>query len=110
MPRRLTDWDPIMKRRREYVPQADGSMQVRSYYDVEDIVEANKASVANTSKNAPWGDMVRVASIPLFLYFRFQKEGIIDPNGDVTDEKRFLRLLDDPDWSKLRTRRGLLSR
>ena len=49
-----------------------------------------------------WGDMTRVASIPLSLYFDLKKKGIAD------DPVAMKRWLNDPDQRFFRTRPGRL--
>ena len=53
-----------------------------------------------TDKRTKWGEMARVASIPLAVYYDLKKRGIAD------DPKAFKKWLNDPDNRVFRTREG----
>lgn len=107
---KLLEYDPVTKTRKVFHDLGNDEFAVETLQDVEDVVALNQAKYAATDERARWGEMAQVASIPMPLFYDLRSKGIIDPDGDVTDEKAFLRLLDDPAYRKLRTRPGLLSR
>ena len=70
-------------------------------YDVGDITAANRALHAQTDERAGWkGDMHRVASIPLVIYFDLLQKGIAQDKGAMR------RWLNDPENAHFRTRPG----
>ena len=110
MKSRVHSLDPALKIRRNWHEDTDGSVVVETQQDVEDIIELNKAEMASVDENARYGDQARIARIPLSTYFALQRQGIIGPDGDVTDETAFLKWLDDKDNVLFRTRPGSLSK
>lgn len=105
----MLDYDPVRKRKRIWHEDGEG-WTVESRTDVTDVIEANKAAMSATDERTRWGELSRVASIPLDIYFRMKREGKIDPDGNVTDEREFLKWLDDPENILFRTRPGKVSR
>jgi hypothetical protein len=73
-------------------------------HDVEPILEANKLFMNDVDERARYGEMDRVASIPLDIYLELDRKGI------AKDPVAFKRWLDDPDNRAFRTRPGRLSR
>ena len=96
---RHLDFDPVMRTKHTFHEEGDEYV-VDSAHDVTEIIEANKASMAVHDEHERWGDISRVASIPMALYMQLQKEGIVD------DEKAFKRWLNDPENWYFRTRFG----
>lgn len=96
-----------------------GILEVFHYDDVEDaytiqtiqnceaIVESNKAEFNMFDERTPFGmeSFHKVASIPMSLYSEWQKQGIIDTNGE-TDLKTLRKRLNDGDFRSFRTRPG----
>ncbi len=83
----------------------DGDLIVRSYQDVEDIIERNKL-LQNTPQQSDWGR--HVASIPNNIYSQWLHEawaagnvGLM-PYSKEMDEIVAAKLR-DPDWAYLRT-------
>lgn len=106
----LLDYDPVMKKRQDFHWSSDGrEFVVETRADVTDIIELNKAEMAQTDERARWGEWARVARIPLTEMFRLQREGVVDAMGTVKDDKSFLKWLGDRDQRKLRTRPGRLA-
>lgn len=105
----IVDFDPVLKRRRtvHYDPIEDNFI-LESETDVTDVIEANKRAYDAVDERARWGDVNRVASIPMTEYYRLKREGIIDAEGEVQGEKDLLRVLQDPANLKFRTRPGRL--
>lgn len=102
------EYDPIMRINRNMYEDADGEFVVQSTQDVEGIIEANKASMAATDEHAPWGDLARIGSIPLSVYFQLKRDGVIDVKGNVNDDTALLKWLQDPANRKFKTRPGRL--
>lgn len=66
--------------------------------NLDEIVEANKREL--NDNHGKWGDGKLVARLPIALWARLKKEGIID------DQKAFKRWLNDPDNRFFRIRPG----
>lgn len=106
---RLLSYDPVTRIKRVFRAAPDEKdFQIETYQNVDEIVATNKAKYAAIDARARYGDMAQIASIPMPLYFELQRRKIIDPDGDVMDEKAFLRWLDDPANRDFRTRPGRL--
>lgn len=88
--RRLFHWDPV-----------DRKAHIETIHDVEDILEGNKERYNGVDERAGWkGEMHRVASIPMPLFFELKKKGIVD------DPKALRQWLNDSDNRLFRTRPG----
>ena len=77
-----------------------GTVTIESDQDVKAIMEANQFGRKEMDKHTKWGEMSRVASIPLTLYYELQKKGILD------DQAAMKKWLNDPDNELFRTRKG----
>lgn len=75
---------------------------IETRHDVTDIIEHNKCIANEFTSLDRWGDMTRVASIPMSLYMEMKKQGIID------DQAAMKRWLNDPDNRFFRTRPGVV--
>lgn len=76
-----------------------GDAVIETQQDVTDLIDANKAEANAASSN--WkGDMHKVASIPMNVYFDLKQKGIID---DPTALKSWLN---DPANRYFRTKGG----
>lgn len=74
---------------------------IQTAQDVTGIVGDSKAHFNDVDERANWkGDMHRVASIPLSIYFDLKQRGILK------DQKAFKAWLNDPDQRFFRTRPG----
>lgn len=78
----------------------DGTITVHTEQDVEDIIDCAREDRNAHEKHTPYGELSRVASIPLTIYFDLKRQGIID------DDKRFKKWLNDSDNLAFRTRPG----
>lgn len=104
---RFLDYDPVTKRTRTFHSNAEGTdFAVQSHFDVTDIVEENKARRAMTDERARFGDMTLIGQIPIHILTDLQRQNILDPEGNVLDEKKWLRWFHDPANSAWRTRGG----
>lgn len=102
---RILSTDPLAGVRTLWHEDAtDGTITVHTEHNVEDIVDAAVAQHRATDERARWGDMAKVASIPLPLFLELERTGL------SRDQKAFRRWLDDPDNAAFRTRPGKLSR
>ena len=74
---------------------------IENIIDATDVIEENKATFNQYDEKANWkGDMHKVASIPMALFYDLKKQGIID------DPARLKAWLNDPDNRFFRTRPG----
>lgn len=101
------EFDPVMRIHRQMFEE-DGEYIVTTSQDVDGIIEANKASMAATDENAPWGDLTRIGSIPMNVWFQLKRDGVIDVEGNVNDDTALLKWLSDPANRKFKTRPGRL--
>ncbi len=75
---------------------------LQTIQEVEPLIDANKASFNEHTSLDRFGDMTRVASIPMSLYFELKRKGILD------DQAALKRWLNDPDNRFFRTRPGVV--
>lgn len=89
----------------EYFHQfPDGSFGIEQVQDVTDILDTNtRLQNADTLR---YGEMHRVASVPLTVLLQQVKDGLLDTSFQPVDERRYRRWLNDPENSKFRTKRG----
>ncbi|MFJ7438233.1 hypothetical protein ACIQW5_11305 [Methylorubrum thiocyanatum] len=73
------------------------NMIIETITKVDDIFDANRSKQADFSRNAGLGSMPQVATIPVGMFFEWQKEGIVD------DPAAYKRRLNDIDYQHLRT-------
>lgn len=100
---------------------AAGILEIFHYDDVTDevtietiqnceaIADSNKAEYNYYDERTPFGteSFHKVASIPMSLYMKWQRDGIIDYNGE-TDLKSLKKRLNDRDYLSFRTRPGTI--
>lgn len=89
--RRQFHWDPVTE-----------SFTIETVQEVTDLIDTNKRCF-NTDHHTgrKWqGDMHRVASIPLSIYFQLKEQGIVD------DPARMKQWLNDPANRAFRTKEG----
>jgi hypothetical protein len=99
--KRLFDFDPTTGSTKWWHYDADrDEATIETVFEVGDIVEQNKAQYAATDERTRWGEWSKVASIPMPLFYRLKKDGIID------DPAAMKRWLNDPDNRFFRTRPG----
>lgn len=84
---------------------ADGNYILEVRQDVSGIIEKNKAEYAAIDERAKWGDLTKIATLPLAVIDDLNKKGIMRGFA-VTDERRFKAFLNDPDNRFFRTRPG----
>lgn len=77
-----------------------GEYVVETQQDVSSIVEANKRQYNDNTGR--WGDLNKVASIPLSVYYDLKRRGIAD------DPVALKKWMNDPDNRVFRTRSGNL--
>lgn len=65
--------------------------------NVQALLDANAAEAAEFNRTGNHGNMVKVAGIPIGLYFDWLRQGITD------DPEAMRRRLNDSDFSKFRT-------
>lgn len=77
-----------------------GEYVVETRQDVSAIVQANKRQMNDDT--GKWGDINKVASIPLSVYYDLKRRGIAD------DPKALRKWMNDPDNRVFRTKGGTL--
>lgn len=109
MESRFLDYDPELKRTRIFHSDSTGDeYAIESVYDVGDIVELNRAKLAQTDERAKWGEWSQVGSIPMHIYHQLIADGVIDGDGTCHDPAPLLKYLSDRDNLDFRTRPGRL--
>jgi hypothetical protein len=103
MPTMLFSSDPVTRVRRVAHTTPDDDLVIETHTDVTDVIEANRASYNRVRARDKYGEMTRVASIPMGVYMDLKKRGIAD------DEAAFTRWLDDSEQLAFRTRPGKLN-
>jgi hypothetical protein len=99
--KKLFDFDPTTGTTKWWHYDADrDEATIETVFEVGDIVEQNKAQYSATDERTRWGEWSKVASIPMPLFYRLKKDGIID------DPSAMKRWLNDPDNRFFRTRPG----
>lgn len=78
----------------------DGTYTIRTEQDMAAIIASNKKQSNATDKHTKWGEMSKVASIPLTVYYELKQKGILD------DQAALKKWLNDPDNRFFRTREG----
>lgn len=79
----------------------DGAITIETVQDITDIAEANKASYNAYDERSNWrGDMHKVASIPMSVYYDLKSKGILE------DPVAMKAWLNNPDNKVFRTRPG----
>jgi hypothetical protein len=98
---RFFDRDPLTGTTTLYhYDHADDTFHFEDIRDDQALIDANRRQ-HNDKTDANWkGDMHKVASLPLAVWFKLKKEGIIG------DKIAFRRWLNDPDNAAYRTRPG----
>jgi len=98
--RRLFDRDPLTGITQYWHVTDKGEYVIETQQDVTAIAEANKRQYNDTPDKH--GDVNKVASIPLNVYYDLKRRGIAD------DPKKFRQWLNDRDNIVFRTRAGTL--
>jgi hypothetical protein len=99
MQKRIFDTDPLTGITRYWHVKDNGEYVIETVQEL-DVGEANTRARNATDKRTKWGEMARVASIPLSVYYDLKRQGIVD------DQKAFKKWLNDPDNRVFRTREG----
>lgn len=92
--------DPLTGTTTTFHYDDNGVVTIETQQDVTELVEHNKSSLASIDERARWGEMTRVASIPLPIYVELREKGIL------RDQKAFKAWLNDPANRFFRTRPG----
>lgn len=99
MTKRIFDTDPLTGITRYWHVKSNGEYVIETVQEL-DVDESNTRARNSTDKRTKWGDMSRVASIPLSVFYDLKRQGIVD------DQKAFKKWLNDPDNRVFRTREG----
>lgn len=98
--KRVFDTNPSLGITRYWHHETDtDTVQIETVQDVTDVVESNK-SARNDASSGWKGDLHKVASIPMAVYYDLKSKGILD------DEKALRAWLNDPDNRYFRTKPG----
>ena len=83
----------------------DQTMAVERKYDCSSILKLNKEQQTASLDSRFGNEMLHhVAEIPMTMILQFKKEHNIDVlSADPSEAKRFMKLLDDPDYRYLKT-------
>lgn len=99
MQKRIFDTDPLTGITRYWHVKDNGEFVIETEQRLS-VDESNTRARNATDKHTKWGDMSRVASIPLSVYYDLKRKGIVD------DPKAIKKWLNDPDNRAFRTREG----
>lgn len=82
------------------IEDGEGNLVLHTQQDVTALIDENRNLFNQTEKSTKWGEMTRVASIPLSIYYspEFQKIS--------RDQNALRKWLNDPDNAAFRTRAG----
>lgn len=100
--KRLLDVDHFLGLKEYFYYDDDtGECRIEQVQDTTQIIEQNKAQLAQSSRKDRWGsEWNKVATIPMSLWADLNAKGI------VKDTKEFKKWLNDPDNRFFRTREG----
>lgn len=99
MQKRLFSHDPLTGITKYWHVKSNGEYVIETVQETSHDVD--NAKYRNmTDKRTKWGEMARVASIPLSVFYDLKRKGIAD------DPKAFKKWLNDPDNRVFRTREG----
>ena len=99
MTKRLFSHDPLTGITKYFHVTENGEYVIETEQRL-DVDDSNTRQRNLTDKRTAWGDVNKVASIPLSVYYRLKREGIAD------DPKALKKWLNDPDNRVFRTREG----
>jgi hypothetical protein len=99
--KRLVSENAAIGQKQYWHDHDDGSVTIQTVQDVEDVAESNKQSFNQVDERANWnGDMHKVASIPMAIFYDLKRKGILD------DPAAMKKWLNDSDNRVFRTRPG----
>jgi hypothetical protein len=101
MTKRLFSHDPLTGITKYFHVTEKGEYVIETVQETSHD-ESNTRARNATDRRTKWGDMSRVASIPLSVYYDLKRRGIAD------DPKAMKRWLNDADNRVFRTREGVL--
>lgn len=83
----------------------EGGVTLETKQDVTEIIEGNKQMFNQITSQDKWGDLTKVARLPLTVIDDLNKKRVMRGFA-VIDETRFKAFLNDPDNRFFRTRPG----
>jgi len=99
--KRTLDIDPLMASQQIFHANEQGDkFTIETKQDVSGIIKEAKAARIETDKHTRYGDMTKVASIPMTIYQDWVKKGY------TKDQKKMKQLLNSPELRYFRTREG----
>jgi len=100
---RLFDYDPLTGITRIWHWDTDTeTATIETKQPVDDVFDHNKHLYNQNKRQTPYGDMERMATIPMALYYDLARKGIL------YDQKALKRWLNDRDNLVFRTRPGVV--
>lgn len=101
MTKRILNTDPLAGTTTwHHYDEMEDMTTIETSQDVTDLVESNKSQFNDTDERDRYGEMTRVASIPMNVYFDLKKQGILG------DQKKMKAWLNNSDNRFFRTRPG----
>lgn len=99
--KRVLDYDPFLGLTEYFYYDTDtDKCVVQQVQDTTAVVEQNKALLAQSHKRDKWGEMAKVATIPMSIWADLNAKGI------TKDKNEFRKWLNDPANRYFRTREG----
>lgn len=101
----ILEHDPFTKTQTIFHPTHDdaGTFHLEEVQDAEDIVDVNRRLYNSVDERARFGNMARVASIPLVVFFDLWKKGMFRGSKLSKEDRAWLN---DKDNRYFRTRPG----
>jgi|TARA_R100001530_G_scaffold37334_1_gene29016 hypothetical protein len=89
---RLIDYDPVLRRQELFHSNKDGDVALETRWDIEPIIESNKARYAAIDERAGFkGDgLHRIGQVPMSIYKDWKKK-----TSNFKDQDAFARLVND---------------
>lgn len=89
----------------------NGELTIVTQQDASDLIEQNKREMSHSEGH--WrGDIHKVGSIPLTVYYDLIKRGLVSADGNVIDhdevQREMTRFLNDSDNRLFRTKHGVI--
>lgn len=80
-----------------WITREGDQMWATTEWRIDPLIEANKAEANSFSRSSGLGDLQKVASVPMGVYQKWDKDGIVE------DKQAFARRLNNADYAAFRT-------
>lgn len=104
--RRLIDVDPVQMKETWSIDNEDGTAGIENVWQTDELLDMNRRELNDGGWDRNGPDLVKVASIPFAVFEKWRTERGYDAMAGDADPAELAKLLNDSDWSKLRTRKG----